>query len=49
MIRVGLARTDPGYGATVPPFSAGKHYPELSSLLGEDAALGAPNPAYAGV
>lgn len=49
MIRVGLARTDPGYGDAVPPFHAGKHYPEFSSLLGEDAALGPPNPAYAGV
>ena len=39
MIRVGLARTDPGYGAVVPPFHPGKPYPELSDLLG-DAAPG---------
>ncbi|MEE8475348.1 MAG: DUF362 domain-containing protein [Myxococcota bacterium] len=49
MIRVGLARTDPGYGAVVPPFHPGKPYPELSDLLGDAAALGAPNPAYVGV
>ena len=49
MIRVGLARTEPGYGGVSAPFDPGKDYPELAALLGEAAASGPPNPAYAGV
>jgi uncharacterized protein (DUF362 family) len=49
VIRVGLARTDPGYGPVEPPFDPGKDHPELADLLGEGAASGPPNPAYAGV
>jgi uncharacterized protein (DUF362 family) len=49
VIRVGLARTEPGYGPVAPPFDPGKAYPELAALLGEGAPPGPPNPAYAGV
>ena len=49
MIRVGLARTQPSYGGLEPPFGPGKAYPEMVALLGEGAAEGAPNPAYAAV
>ena len=49
MIRVGLARTEPGYAGLRPPWGPGKAYPELERLLGETAAAGPPNAAYAGV
>lgn len=48
MISVGLARTEPGYGGLAPPFSPGKAYPELSSLLGEANGV-PPNGVYAAV
>ncbi len=47
-IRVGLARTEPGYGDVAPPYHPAKAYPELADLLGETPAA-PPNPAYAGV
>jgi uncharacterized protein (DUF362 family) len=49
LIRVGLARTEPGYAGLGPPWSPGKAYSELERLLGEAAAAGPPNSAYAGV
>ncbi len=49
MIRVGLARTEPGYAGIRPPWGPGKAYPELERLLGDAAAEGPANPAYAGV
>ena len=49
MIRIGLARTAPSYAGLEPPFGPGKAYPELVTLLGERAAEGAANPAYAAV
>lgn len=47
MIRVGLARTQPGYQGLAPPWGPGKAYPELSDLLGEPE--GPPNHVYAAV
>ena len=49
MIRVGLARTAPGYGVALPPFHPGEAHPELRALYGERLETGPPNPAYAGV
>jgi uncharacterized protein (DUF362 family) len=49
VIRVGLARTEPSYAGLRPPWGPGKAYPELAALLGEAAAEGPANPAYAGV
>ena len=49
MIRVGLARTEPSYAGARPPWGPGKAWPELERLLGEHAAAGPANPAYAGV
>lgn len=49
MIRVGLARTGPGYGAVAAPFGPGAPYPELRALYGERLDVGPANPAYAGV
>jgi len=49
VIRVGLARTEPSYAGLVPPFGPGKAYPELVPLLGDAAAGGPPNAAYAAV
>ena len=49
MIRVSLARTEPGYAALEPPFGPGKAYPEMVTLLGERAGEGPANPAYAAV
>ena len=49
MIRVGLARTEPSYAGIRPPWGPGKAYPELERLLGDAAAEGPANPAYAGV
>jgi uncharacterized protein (DUF362 family) len=48
-IRVGLARTAPGYAGLEPPYGPGRAYPELRDLLGARAAEGAENAAYAGV
>jgi uncharacterized protein (DUF362 family) len=47
--RVGLARTEPGYASIRPPWGPGKGFPEIERLLGDAAAEGAENPAYAGV
>jgi len=47
MIRVGLARTQPGYAGLEPPYGPGKPYPELAGLLPDVG--GAPNPVYAAV
>jgi len=49
MIRVGLARTEPSYGATLIPYGPGKGFPELLPLLGDAAAVGPPSSAYAAV
>lgn len=49
MIRVGLARTAPGYGESGPPYPPGAAYPELGRLYGSSVPTGAANPAYAGV
>src|SRR5262249_47274500 len=49
VIRVGLARTLPSYTGLRPPFGPGKPYPELTALLGDRAAEGPPNSAYAAV
>ena len=49
MIRVGFARTEPSYAGIRAPFGPGKPWPELERLLGDAAADGPPNPAYAGV
>jgi uncharacterized protein (DUF362 family) len=49
VIRVGLARTEPSYAGAVAPFSPGKPWPETLRLLGDAAARGPANPAYAGV
>jgi uncharacterized protein (DUF362 family) len=49
VIRVGLARTEPSYAGLEPPFGPGKPWPELERLLGDAAAQGRENPAYAGV
>jgi len=49
VIRVGLARTEPSYASLCAPFGPGKAYPELVPLLGEAAAEGPPNTAYAAV
>ena len=49
MIRVGLARTEPSYAGIRAPYGPGKPWPELERLLGDAAAEGAANPAYAGV
>jgi uncharacterized protein (DUF362 family) len=49
VIRVGLARTEPSYAGLSPPWGPGKAYPELAQLLGESAAEGPANSAYAGV
>jgi uncharacterized protein (DUF362 family) len=49
VIRVGLARTEPSYAGLAAPWGPGKAYPELERLLGEAAAEGPANPAYAGV
>jgi len=49
MIRAGLARTRPSYEELHPPFGPGKLYPELTSLRGDVAGVGPPNPVYAGV
>lgn len=49
MIRVGLARTLPAYGAVSPPYGPGAAYPELRALYGDQLDAGPPNPAYAGV
>ena len=49
MIRVGLARTVPGYHGLRPPFGPGQAFPELVPLLGQSAAAGPPNPVYAAV
>ncbi len=53
MIRVGLARTTPGYGSVAPPYGPRTHYPELARLLGRENDRttdgGTPCPAYAGV
>ena len=47
MPRVGLARTEPHYGALQPPFGPGKGYPELASLAAEPDGM--PNHVYAAV
>jgi uncharacterized protein (DUF362 family) len=49
VIRVGVARTEPGYAGLEPPWGPGKPWPELERLLGDAAAEGRENPAYAGV
>lgn len=49
MIRVGLARTEPGYGAAAPPYGPGEAYPELRALYGDRLDVGPPSPSYAGV
>ena len=53
MIRVGLARTAPGYGDTAPPYGPRASYPELARLLGREIDRtmdgGSACPAYAGV
>ena len=49
MSRVGLARTQPGYGDVAAPWGPGKPYPELEALLGDTAADGPASPAYAAV
>jgi len=47
VIRVGLARTRPGYEGLEPPYAPGKVYPELRDLLGD--AAGPENPVYEAV
>jgi uncharacterized protein (DUF362 family) len=49
VIPVGLARTEPSYAGLRAPFGPGKAYPELLALLGDAAAIGLPNPAFAAV
>jgi uncharacterized protein (DUF362 family) len=49
VIRVGLARTQPSYAGLAPPWNPGVAWPELASLLGEDATRGFRNSVYAGV
>jgi uncharacterized protein (DUF362 family) len=49
MIPVGLARTEASYSGLRAPWGPGKIYPELLPLLGETAAAGPFNPAYAAV
>jgi uncharacterized protein (DUF362 family) len=49
VIRVGLGRSEPGYAGVEPPFGPGQAWPELVRLLGDAAAAGPGNPAYAGV
>ena len=49
MIRAGLARTAPRYGAAGPPFGPRCTYPEMVSLLGPAYEESEPDPAYAGV
>jgi len=49
MIPVGLGRTVDSYAGTSAPYGPGKAYPELTALLGDAAAAGAPNAVYAGV
>ena len=46
MIRVGLARTEPGYAGLSPPFAPGKPYPEVARLLGGSALGSSANPIY---
>lgn len=48
-IRVGLARTEPSYAGLAPPWAPGKAWPELASLLGDEAGAGPPSSAYAAV
>jgi uncharacterized protein (DUF362 family) len=49
MIRVGLARTQPGYAPLRPPYGPGKAYPELRALLGDACGEAPPNHVYAAV
>jgi uncharacterized protein (DUF362 family) len=49
VIRVGLARTEPGYGGLRPPWGPGKAYPELAASLGGADGEEPANPAYAAV
>ncbi len=46
-MRVGLARFAPSYAGVEPPFGPGRAHAELVALLGDAAASGPPNPAYA--
>lgn len=48
MIRVGVARTEPGYGGLEPPFHPGQAFPELAALGAPPAGAG-PNHVYAAV
>jgi uncharacterized protein (DUF362 family) len=49
MIRVGLARCAPHYDGITAPWSAGKNYPEVVHLLGEQESTGPVNQVYAAV
>jgi len=49
VIRVGLGRTAPSYGAVTPPFAPGAPHPEIVAAFGEAATRGPENPAYDGV
>ena len=49
MMRVGLARCRPDYDGLSAPWAPGEAYPELVSLFGDCAVVGAPNDVYAGV
>ncbi|GAF68788.1 unnamed protein product, partial [marine sediment metagenome] len=49
MIRVGLARTRPGYERLRPPYGPGKAYPELHHLSANAPIADPPNPVYAAI
>lgn len=49
MIRVGLARTRPGYAGIAPPWNPGAEYPELAKAFGATTKGGPFNSAYAAV
>lgn len=49
MIRVAIAGSRPDYEGIAPPWSPGKSYPELESLLGPEGSGGPSNHVYAAV
>lgn len=49
MIRVGLARCQPGYDGLSAPWGPSCHYPEIEALFGRSEQTGAPNQVYSAV